>query len=62
MFSGTEVDEDDKSFLLTLKEQYKNEYQCALKIRDYMRKEYGQELTEDELVYLTVHIKRVTMP
>ena len=62
VFSGTEVDEDDKSFLLTLKEQYKNEYQCALKIRDYMRKEYGQELTEDELVYLTVHIKRVTMP
>ena len=62
VFSGEEVDEDDKSFLLILKEQYKNEYQCALKIRDYMRKEYGQELTEDEMIYLTVHIKRVTAP
>lgn len=62
VFSGTEIDEDDKSFLVLLKEQYKNEYRCALKIREYMYKEYGQELTEDELVYLTVHIRRVTSP
>ena len=27
-----------------------------------MKREFGQELTEDELIFLTVHIKRVTMP
>lgn len=61
VFSGIEIDDDDKSFLLALKEQYKNEYMCVLKVRDYINKEYGYELTEDEMVYLTVHIRRVTM-
>lgn len=60
VFGGEELDEEDKSFLLVLKEQYKNEYQCTLKIRDYMCKEFGRELTEDELIFLTIHIKRVT--
>ncbi len=62
VFNGTEIDEDDKSFLLMLKEQYKKEYLCALKIHDYMKKEFGRELTEDEIIYLTVHIRRMTMP
>ncbi len=62
VFSGAELDEEDKSFLLVLKEQYKNEYQCTLKIRDYMKKEFDQDLTEDEMIFLTVHIKRVTNP
>lgn len=60
VFGGAELDSDDKDFLLILKERYKNEYQCTLKIRDYMWKEFGHELTEDELIYLTIHIKRVT--
>ena len=59
VFSGVEIDDDDKSFLLILKEQYKKEYQCALKIRKYIKNEYGYDLTEDELVYITVHIRRV---
>ncbi|WP_250278515.1 BglG family transcription antiterminator LicT [[Clostridium] colinum] len=59
VFSGVEIDDDDKSFLLVLKEQYKNEYQCALKIRKYIKSEYGYDLTEDELVYITVHIRRI---
>ncbi|MCS4471232.1 PRD domain-containing protein [Clostridium botulinum] len=25
-----------------------------------MKKEYGCELTEDEMIYLTIHIKRIT--
>lgn len=59
VFSGVEIDDDDKSFLLILKEQYKKEYQCALKIRKYIQNEYGYDLTEDEMVYITVHIKRI---
>lgn len=62
VFSGTEIDDSEKSFVLMLKEQYPNEYRCALKILDYMRKEFDQELSEDELIYLTIHIRRVTTP
>lgn len=62
VFNGAEINESDKEFLTVLKEQFKNEYQCTLKIRDYMLKEFKKDLTEDELIYLTVHIKRITTP
>lgn len=62
VFNGTEINEDDKTFWLMLKDKYKEEYLCTLKIRDYMKAEFGQELTEDEMIFLTVHIKRVTAP
>lgn len=60
VFTDTEINEPDKGFLLALKEQYRNEYLCTLKVHDYMMKEYGKELTEDELIYLTVHLRRIT--
>ena len=60
VFTDTEINEPDKGFLLALKEQYRNEYLCTLKVRDYMMKEYEKELTEDELIYLTVHLRRIT--
>lgn len=61
VFSDSEIEEEDKSYLFVLKEQYKKEYECALKVRDYILKEYGKDLTEEEMIYITVHIKRVTM-
>lgn len=54
VFNGEELDKDDKSFLLVLKERYRNEYQCTLKIRDYMKREFGQELTEQEKGYTRI--------
>ncbi|TRZ39584.1 PRD domain-containing protein [Niallia circulans] len=48
------------SFIWILKEKYKNEYACALKIKEYIKKELGKELEEDELIYLVIHIKRIT--
>lgn len=60
VFTDAEIDEPDKGFLLVLKEQYRNEYLCTLKVRDYIVKEYNKELTEDELIYLTVHLRRIT--
>ncbi|MCS4466123.1 PRD domain-containing protein [Clostridium botulinum] len=44
----------------SFKKQYKKEYGCTLKIRDFIKNEYGCELTEDEMIYLTIHIKRIT--
>ena len=61
VFTDTELNDEDESFLRMLKEQYEKEYQCAKKIQTYISKEYHRELTEDELVYLTVHIRRITM-
>lgn len=61
LFSGIELDKDkDEGFLFMLKEKYQEEYLCALKIRDYIAKEFGRELKEDEMIYLTIHIRRIT--
>ncbi|MGM0217391.1 BglG family transcription antiterminator LicT [Enterococcus sp. AZ126] len=61
LFSGIELDKDkDEGFLFMLKEKYQEEYLCALKIREYIGKEFGRELQEDEMIYLTIHIRRIT--
>ena len=35
------------------------EYKCSLKIRDYIREKYEHYVTDEEVSYLAVHIKRV---
>ncbi|SEO13841.1 transcriptional antiterminator, BglG family [Amphibacillus marinus] len=61
LYRGVELEQDkDAGFLFILKERYKQEYDCALKIREYIIKEFGRDLKEDEMIYLTIHIRRVT--
>ena len=54
-------DDDDFLFQNMIREQYKESYACAQKIRQHLGECYGVEISEEEVVYLTVHIKRVTM-
>lgn len=60
VFSGKSLDESDESFFLMIKTQYKKAYACVLKIADFMQKEYNIQLTNDEMMYLAVHIHRIT--
>lgn len=61
LYSGVELEENkDAGFLFMLKERYNAEYLCALKVRDYIIKEFGRDLKEDEMIYLTIHIRRIT--
>ncbi|MEI2406048.1 BglG family transcription antiterminator LicT [Niallia taxi] len=61
LFSDVKLDDaGTSSFIFMLKEKYTNEYSCALKIKEYIKKELGKDLEEDELIYLTIHIKRIT--
>lgn len=39
---------------------YPEAYQCSLRIKKYVENNYKFELSIDELVYLTIHIKRIT--
>lgn len=60
LFSNiTLEEEEDEGFIFILKEKYKEEYACTLKIREYILKEFGRDLNENELIYLTIHIRRV---
>lgn len=60
MLSGRHLDEDDGDFLMMLKTKYKAEYLCTLKINDYFQNNYQLTLTTDEIMYLTIHIRRIT--
>lgn len=50
-------DQDDGLFYI-LKEKYKNSYQCVLKIEEYIKKNFNYEISNDEKLYLMVHIER----
>lgn len=53
--AGKTEDEDD--FLFTqVKKKYKDAYNCMLKIEKYL----GTELSDEEKLYITIHIQRVT--
>ena len=61
LYNGTKFnDEGTSSFMFMLKEKYAEEYACALQVSQYIDKEFGRPLEEDELFYLTIHIKRIT--
>ena len=59
VLSGKELDENDDTFFLMIKNQYREEYLCVLKIYDYILKEYRIALTNDEIMYLIIHIRRI---
>jgi len=60
MISGEEIESDDENFCEMIKKQYKDTYECTEKIATYVSKEFKHKLTEEEMMYLTVHIRRIT--
>lgn len=55
-----ENQEDKNNDLIDLiKLQYKKPYDCSCIIKRYIEKEYEYVVTEDELLYLTLHINKV---
>lgn len=51
-----EVESEDDFLLNQVKVKYKKAYDCMLKIEKYLEK----ELSDEEKLYLTIHIQRVT--
>lgn len=49
--------EDD--LLDIIKEKYQTSYKCSMKISDFIFKKYGYVISDEEIMYLTVHIERV---
>lgn len=52
---------DDKETVMAeeIKQKYPREYVCSQKIAAYIREHYQTELTEEEQMYLTIHIRRI---
>ena len=51
---------EDRELSLLMQRKYPREYQCSVKVAEYIMKATGSRLSEEEIMYLSVHIRRVT--
>ena len=61
VFSNTYYQDDNYELLDMVKRKYRKSYECSLKIADFIREKYGNRVSADEIVYLTIHIQRIAM-
>ena len=60
LLKDNQFNEDEENELLdVVKDKYCTSYECVLKIKDFLEKNYNYTLQEDEIVYLTIHVHRV---
>lgn len=50
----------DGNLFQIIQQQYPRSYACCLVIRELLRDNYNMEITNDEMLYLMIHIARVT--
>lgn len=52
--------ESDTSLLSVVKIKYVKDYDCSIKIKKFLESTYKWKISEDELLYLTLHLNRLT--
>ena len=55
----TETLSDDATFVAMIKKTCNKHYKCALCIQEYILKTYTKSINEDELITLSIHLKKV---
>lgn len=63
LLKGEELPEtlsNDEYFTELIKRSCKKQYKCAQCIQEYLLKTFGKTISEDELVTLTIHMKKVS--
>lgn len=59
VMSGGGMDEIEPELKKMISAMYPDEYQCSREIAEYIKEEYRREMSEGEIVYLTMHIERI---
>ena len=54
-------DDGDFLFRSMIRDQYKDGYECATAIKEHIEQTHHIQISEEEVIYLTVHIRRITM-
>ncbi|MBM7679794.1 transcriptional antiterminator [Gracilibacillus alcaliphilus] len=54
------VKAESSSLLSVIKLQYSHDYHCAEKIKHYLDEKYTWNISDDELLYLTLHLNRLS--
>lgn len=59
IFRREQIATDDEIMYNMVKERYKEEEQCVLKIANYIKKKFNYDITHQEKLYLILHIRKV---
>ncbi|MBR4461398.1 MAG: PRD domain-containing protein [Erysipelotrichaceae bacterium] len=58
--SGDEqIESQNEKMFEDMKQNYPDSYACAVKMRDYLEKELERNISDEELLYLVLHINRL---
>lgn len=58
--TNTSIEENNEDSLYQIiKRNYKNAYECVLKIEDYIQKNFNIDISNEEKLYLMIHIERM---
>ena len=49
----------DKELLVLMSKKYNKSYHCAVLIAKYITEQYQNDVTDSEILYLTIHIQRI---
>ncbi|MGL4772378.1 MAG: BglG family transcription antiterminator LicT [Clostridium sp.] len=60
VLTNKQYDNDSGDLIELVQLKYNRAYKCALVIRDFIKDKYKYNVNDDEVVYLTLHIHRVT--
>lgn len=59
VFQNKITKDDDTTFQRMVKSHFEKEYGCAEQIRKYVEAEYDRKITEEEMIFLTVHLRKI---
>lgn len=59
LFSGNVYDEVQDDILDTIKVRYHDGYDCVLKIATFLKEKYAYVLSNEEQLYLTIHVQKI---
>lgn len=59
LYSKTYIEDDDPFLFETVREKHKAAFDCTEKINEYIENQFDYSLTNNEKLYLIIHIQRV---
>ena len=59
LLSGELLNSENPEFTRMIEKLYPAEYQCSVKIKYYIKETFHYDVTEEEMSYMAVHIRRI---
>ncbi len=59
LYTKTSIEDDDPFLFETVREKHKAAFECTEKINEYIENQFDYSLTNNEKLYLIIHIQRV---